>query len=173
MCAMVPLMPFVLILPLTEPSAATSITPAPRAMVFTGGTSWLPVNFTCTVAALASPAPAASSTAVATVRARLNVDDMFPPLVGDSWRLTYHRRRSPAIRTLCRRGTRLPPGEGHHHRHREQHERQLYQRPRDDGDRQGLQHLIARAADGGAQGHERQDHGERAHGDRPQPVERR
>src|SRR5579862_5709140 len=63
MCAMVPAMPVVVTLPLTDPSAPTMMLPLPLAEVVTGGTSWSPArdNWPCPAAkpAYASATPAA------------------------------------------------------------------------------------------------------------------
>ena len=56
MCAIVPLTPVVVTLPLTVLSSLIMIVPLPAAALCTGGTSWLPLRLTCTAPASALPA---------------------------------------------------------------------------------------------------------------------
>src|SRR5580658_9361306 len=69
MCATVPSIPVVLMVPLTDLSAAMTMVPDPVADEVTGGVSSAPTNFTLTSVAEAEPTMTAS--AAATISARL------------------------------------------------------------------------------------------------------
>src|SRR5438045_6495508 len=64
MWAIVPARPVASTLPLTAPSGATVMVPAPVADVLTGGTSWSPLSFRAPCA-MAPPAARASDAAIA------------------------------------------------------------------------------------------------------------
>src|SRR5580658_863755 len=70
MCATVPTMPIVLMVPLTDLSAAMVMVPVPVAVVVTGGVSSAPINFTFTSAALDAPQNAMRPAAATSARTR-------------------------------------------------------------------------------------------------------
>src|SRR5450631_983655 len=69
MCATVASMPAVLMVPLTDLSAAIEMVPVPEADVVTGGVSSVPVNFTFTSTANADPLNAMKAAAATSARA--------------------------------------------------------------------------------------------------------
>src|ERR1700728_1163940 len=82
MCATVPSMPVVLIVPLTDLSAAIVMVPTPEADVVTGGVSSAPVNVTFTSVAQAEPMLNASAAVATSARICRVLENTF---MGHSW----------------------------------------------------------------------------------------
>src|SRR5271166_1376614 len=113
MCAIVPSMPVVLIMPLTDLSAAILKVPVPDADVVTGGVSSVPVKCTLTSPASANPLLANSAAAAITARTPGILKSL---VMAKSFGLCVEPRGRDAldVRSYCPASCCLAHGVDHH-----------------------------------------------------------